>query len=156
VFYHYAARSSSEDALTYTAVAALLIGLGNMLLLGGASATGLVLGVINQLFMFYLFAGAIHFVGAQRGGRGSFDEIAYTFALFYVPIQVLVSILTWLLVLLPLPGQLSFLFWAIPLVGRLAQAYYAQVAVKGVMGLRESREAWIAVGAGLLILLIVD
>jgi hypothetical protein len=156
VFYQYAARSSAEDALTYTAVAAFLIALGSMLLFGGGSAIGLVMGVINELFKFYLFAGAIHFIGTQRGGRGSFDEVAYTFALFYVPIRVIVAVLTWLLVLLPLGGQLSLLPLAISLAGILVQAYYAHVAVKGVMGLREGREAWVAVGVGLLILLVVN
>lgn len=155
-FYNFAARGSDSDALTYVAVAAFLTTVLEMLALGGGDALGLIRGVLNQLFGFYLFAGVIYFMGQQQGGRGTFQEIAYTFSLFYVPLQVLLWALVWLVVLSPLAVVVLPWFWLIPLIGLLAQAFYAQRAVKGVMGFRQEKEAWIAVGVGLVLLWVIQ
>jgi len=156
IFYNYSARGSDSDALTYVAIAAVLITVFEMLIGGGGSAMGLVLSVINELFGFYLFAGVIYFVAQQQNGRGTFQELAYTFALFYVPIQVIVAALTWLVLLTPLAAVLLPWFLVIRLVGFVAQAFYAQRAVKGVMGFRGNKEAWIAVGVGLVLLWVIQ
>ena len=136
IFYIYSARSSDSDALTYVAIAAFLTTLFEMLIAGGGSACGLVLSLINELFAFCLFAGVIYFIGQQRGGRGTFQDIAYTFALFYVPIQVLTWAIAWLAILTPIGNVLLPWLWLIQLAGYCAQAFYAHLAVKGVMGFR--------------------
>jgi hypothetical protein len=156
IFYNYSARGSDSDALTYVAIAAVLITVFELLIAGGGSAIGLVLSVINELFGFYLFAGVIYFVAQQQNGRGTFQELAYTFSLFYVPIQVIVAALTWLVLLTPLAGVLLPWFLVIRLAGFVAQAFYAQRAVKGVMGFRGNKEAWIAVGVGLVLLWVIQ
>ena len=155
-FYNYAARGSDSDALTYVAVAAFLTTLLEMLAVGGGSAIGLVRGVLDQLFGFYLFAGVIYFIGQQQGGRGTFQEVAYTFALFYVPLQVLLWALVWLAALSPLAPLVLPWLWLIRLLGLAAQAFYAQRAVKGVMGFRQEKEAWVAVAAGLVLLWVIQ
>jgi hypothetical protein len=155
-FYNFAARGSDSDALTYVAVAAFLTTVLEMLALGGGDALGLIRGVLNQLFGFYLFAGVIYFMGTQQGGRGTFQEIAYTFSLFYVPLQVLLWALVWLVVLSPLAVAALPWLWLAPLIGLLAQAFYAQRAVKGVMGFRQNKEAWIAVVVGLVLLWVIQ
>src|SRR5918911_1472684 len=98
LFYVYSARSSDSDALTYVAIAAFLTAIFSMLITGFGSATGLLWSIIDELFAFYIFAGVIYFIAKQRGGMGSFDMITYTFALFYVPIQVLTWAITWLII----------------------------------------------------------
>lgn len=154
VFHAYGARSSGNDALTYVALAAFLTTLLSMLAFRSGSATGVLWSVLDELFAFYLFTGIIYLIGKQRGGLGSFDEIAYCFALFYAPIQVLSWALFWLVFLTPLRAALLPWLWLMQLASYGVQAYYAHVAVRGVMGFRQ-REAWTAVVAGLVTLLIV-
>lgn len=156
VFHAYAARSSDSDALTYVAIAAFLTAILSMLAARGGSAIGLMWSIVDQLFAFYIFAGIIYFFGHQRGGIGNFEQIAYSFALFYVPIQVLVWLLTWLLVLTPVGLLFLPWLWLVQLVGYGAKAYYAHLAVKAVMGFRRAGDAWVAVGAGLVTLLIIE
>ena len=155
VFHAYGARSSGGDALTYVALAAFLTTLLTMLAFRSGSATGVLWSVMDELFAFYLFAGVIYLIGKQRGGLGSFDEIAYCFALFYVPIHVLSWVLFWLVLLTPLRPVLLPWLWMLQLASYAVQAFYAHVAVRGVMGFRQPCEAWVAVGAGLATLFII-
>ncbi len=82
---------SDSDALTYVAIGSFLVVLLSMLVMGGGNPMDLVFGVVNQLFEFYIFAGITYFVGKQFGGIGTFEDITYTFSLFYVPILLLLA-----------------------------------------------------------------
>jgi hypothetical protein len=154
IFRSYGARGSDGDALTYVALAAFITTLLDFVVFRSGSALTLAWSVIDKLFAFYIFAGVISFIGQQRGGLGNFTEIAYTFALFYVPIDILSWLIARLALLTPLGPVLLPWLWLIQIVAFVAQAYYAHIAIRGVMGLRQ-KEAWIAVGAGILTLLII-
>lgn len=73
-----------------------------------------------------------------------------------MPINILVWLLTWLLVLTPDAPILLPWLWLVQLVGYAAKAYYAHLAVKGVMGFRRAGDAWVAVFAGLVTLFIIE
>lgn len=153
-FSYYSTRASDSDALTYVALGSFLIVLLRMFALGGGSAMGLVFGVVNQLFEFYVFAGITYFVGKQFGGIGTFENITYTFSLFYVPILLLSWLLTLVLVLLRIaPPSLISLVSFLQLA---AQAFFAYQAVQGALRVRRKRDAALTVGIALITLWVLQ
>jgi hypothetical protein len=152
-FNYYGARASDSETLLYVTVAVVLIGLLNQLIFGHLDLIGLAFSVVNQLFGFYLFAGITYFVGRQFGGMGSFPTVAYTFALFYVPILVLAAVLLWALILLPI-GLPSLLL--IRLVELAALAFFAYQAVQAALYIRRPRDAALTVLIGLAALWLIQ
>jgi hypothetical protein len=151
-FSYYSARASDSDALTYVAIGSFLVVLLSMLVAGGASAIDLVFGVVNQLFEFYIFAGITYFIGKQFSGIGTFENVTYTFALFYVPILVLSWLIRLVLSLLGF-GQLIPLILILELAG---QAFFAYLAVQGALRLRRKRDAALTVVLGLITLWVIQ
>ncbi len=141
-FNYYSVRALDSEALLYVTVGATLVGLLNTFVVGNFDLIGLAYAILNQLFQFYLFAGIAYFVGRQFGGMGSFPTVAYTFALFYVPLMVLISVLILALLLL----RVSLLpLWVLPLVQLVALAFYAYQAVQAALYLRRPRDAALTV-----------
>jgi hypothetical protein len=141
-FNYYGARASDSETLLYVTVGATLVGLLNSLVFGSLDVIGLAYALVNQLFEFYIFAGIAYLVGRQFGGMGGFPTVAYTFALFYVPILVLTAALIWALFLLRislLPLQL------LPLVQLAALGFYAYQAVQAALYIRRPRDAALTV-----------
>jgi hypothetical protein len=151
-FSYYGARSSDSEALLYVTVAAVLVGLLGMIIARSLNVIGLAYEVVNQLFEFYIFAGVIYFVGKQFGGIGSFTTVAYTFALFYVPIMLLAWLLT--LALAFLRVGLPLLPW-VSLLELIAQAFFAYPAAQAAMYLRRPRDAALTVAIGLAVLWLI-
>lgn len=156
LFRSYAARGSDSDALTYVAIAAFATIILQMLSARGGSAIGLLSGVVNQLFNFYIFAGVAYFVSKQQGGLGNFEEVAYAFALFYVPVTILIWLLFWLALLLPFGGALLPWLWLVSPLGLLAQVFYGVRAVRGVMNFRSNKEPLTAVVLAILALWVLQ
>jgi hypothetical protein len=152
-FNYYGARASDSETLLYVTVGATLVGLLNNLIFGNLDVIGLAYAVVNQLFQFYIFAGIAYFVGRQFGGMGGFQTVAYTFALFYVPILVLFAALIWALILLPisLPP-----LRVVPLVQLAALAFYAYQAVQAALYIRRPRDAALTVLISLAALLLIQ
>ena len=87
---------------------------------------------------FAVFTGAVYGIGkALFKGTGTYAEVAYTFALFYVPLAILNALIGWLPVLNFLMG----------IVVALALVYYGFLAVQSSMNIRTNGE-----GAALLVL----
>ena len=52
-------------------------------------------GLLGALVQFFVFTGLVFFLGKNiAGGSGSWDEVAYTFALFTAPLIVLGALLS--------------------------------------------------------------
>lgn len=153
IFSYYSARASDSDALTYVAIGSFLVVLLSMLATRSGSAIGLVFGIVNQLFEFYIFSGIIYFIGKQFSGIGTFENITYTFSLFYVPILVIAGLLTLVLALLWPDALVLSLISFLQLA---AQAFFAYLAVQGALRLRRKREAALTVGIGLVTLWVIQ
>lgn len=88
---------------------------------------------------FLIFTGAVYLIGRHLfGGTGRYSEVAYSFALFFVPLSLIGSLL----------GLIPILGWLIvgPLV-TLAMVFFGFLAVQSSMNLRG------AVNAGVTLLL---
>ncbi len=110
--------------------------------------------MVNQLFEFYIFAGITYFVGKQFGGIGTFQDITYTFSLFYVPILLI----SWLLILaLVLTGIApASLLSLVSFLQLAAQAFFAYQAVQGALRVRRKRDALLTVGIALITLWVIQ
>lgn len=135
-FERFEKNGTATDAGIYVAVGAAITGVIG-LLSGGFSL--FLVNIITTLVGFYAFTYIVFYLGKQRGGSGSFDEVAYTFSLFWLPISIAASILTVLLVI-TLIGILL-----IPLVALLALAanvYFAYLAAQSSMNLTPANGIW--------------
>jgi hypothetical protein len=153
-FSYYGSRASDSDALTYVAIAAFLQTILGFAIAGGGDAFGLLYSVINHLFEFYIFAGVTYFVGKQFAGIGNFEEVTYTFALFYVPI-VLISYLLLLLAVLTNVVPVA-LISVIPFLQLATLAFYAFQGVQGVLRVRRKRDAALTVGIALIVIWVLE
>lgn len=119
-----------REAAIYVALGSLITGV-----LGFSGGLGAVLGgVISSLIGFFIFTGLIYYVGKAFGGTGSFDEVAYTFSLFWVPMSVLGAIAT-LILFITIIGILLIPILAIVVL--IANAYFAYLAVQSSMNMKE-------------------
>ncbi len=158
-FEQYEKRGTLQKALFYVGVAAIVaaaISFAGGLLVGLFSDTRSVFGTalgsafssfVSTFINFLLFSGTTYYVGKWQGGTGTLDEVAYSFALFFVPIQVLTSLVGALLTV-TIVGVclLPFLFIA-SIVGYV---FWAYLAVQSSMNLRDSAKTLITLGAAAL------
>ena len=129
-------RWTVRDAAIYVGVGALITGLFG--LTGGVG--GFIAGVLSTLAGFFAFSYLVYLIGKNQGGTGTFDEVAYTFALFWVPIGILVALVTLLLVI----TLIGIVF--IPLLAILAlvfNVYLAYLAVQASMNMSDTGKIWI-------------
>ncbi|MCX7739469.1 MAG: YIP1 family protein [Meiothermus sp.] len=142
-------KGTLREALIYVLVAAVVTGL-----LGtGSSATGFLSSVIGTLAGFLVFTYLVYYVGQNQGGSGSLDQVAYTFALFWAPINVIFSALGFLLVITVLGILLLPL---LALAALAVNAYFAYLAVQSSMNLRERGKIWLTLVAAFLGALVVS
>lgn len=123
------------DALLYVAIAAAITGIFGLAEGLGGFARNVVASVLGFLVFTYL----VHWIGRQRGGTGTFDEVAYTFALFWAPLSVLAGVVTVLLIVTVIGIVL------VPLVALVALAlniYFAYLAVQSSMNLEAGGRTW--------------
>jgi hypothetical protein len=103
-------------------------------------------GVAGALLNFVLFTGLVYYLGRNVGaGTGSWDEVAYSFALFAAPLAVISGLLTFLVALLggiPLLGGLIGLGAAVgAILVLLAQIYFGFLAVQSSMNIHDQGRA---------------
>lgn len=137
-FERFERRGNLQSALMYVAVAAVITGLVG--LLPTFSVGGFVRGILQTLIGFFIFTYATFFIGQRQGGTGTLDEVAYTFSLFYVPLQVIGSIITLIVVIFAFIPFVNLLVGIIALLVALAlvvvQVYLGYLAVQSSMNLR--------------------
>lgn len=168
-FERYERHGSLGSAAVYVLVAAVVAGILRALTAllpytPGNPITAFLGGVLGSLVSFVLFTGLVFYLGRSLfGGTGTWDEVAYTFALFSAPLAVIGALLTFVGVLL---GGIPVLGWLIglasglgSLVVLLLQAYFAFIAVQSSMNITDPIKsianlllAMIATGLGLAVL----
>jgi hypothetical protein len=150
-FERYEKRGSIATAGVYVLVAAILAGLLNfvtaLITPGGGSPLGLFVGgVAGALLNFLLFTGLVYYLGkSMANGTGSWDEVAYSFALFSAPLAVVSGLLTLVMALLgwiPVLGALVGVAGAAGLiVVLLAQIYFGYLGVQSSMNIFDQGKA---------------
>lgn len=150
-FERYEKRGSIATAGVYVLVAAILAGLLNfvtaLITPGGTSPLGLFVGgVAGALLNFLLFTGLVYYLGkSMANGSGSWDEVAYSFALFSAPLAVVSGLITLVMALLgwvPLLGALVGVAGAVGLiVVLLAQIYFGYLGVQSSMNIFDPGKA---------------
>ncbi len=124
-------KGTMRDALIYVAIGAVIIGLFG--LSGGLLAA--VGGVIATVLSFFVFVYMVHFIGSKQDGTGTIDQVAYTFALFYIPLQILTALIGFILVI-SLVGLL--LVPLLPLAALAASVYFGYLAIQSSMNMTDS------------------
>jgi hypothetical protein len=153
-FERYEKRGSIGTAGVYVLVTALVagvIGFLTALILGGNPFGALVGGVASALVNFVIFTGLVYYIGRNMaGGTGSWDEVAYSFALFIAPFAVISGLLSLIVALLgwiPILGALVGLGVGIgAIVVLLAQVYFGFLAVQSSMNIRDAGRAAMVLG----------
>ncbi len=152
-FEMYERRGNLTSALVYVGIAAVIAGVLGALLSPAGVVAGLLSGLLSALVGFLVFTGAVFYIGRAQGGSGTFDEVAYTFALFSAPLTVIEAVLALFGRAIPLLGCLIGLPIAIALL--VARVYFGYLAVQSSMNLRDSGKAIITLIAAAVISLIV-
>ena len=135
-FEKYEDKGTVREAIIYIGLAAILSGLLGL----GGGIGGFLNGIISTILGFLVFTYVVFYFGKTQGGTGSFDQVAYSFALFWAPLAVLFAAVTLVLVV----TLIGLIF--VPLVAIVAIAanvYFAYMAVQSSMNLRESNKIWI-------------
>jgi len=148
-FEKYEGEGGLLDAAKYLAVGALITGL---LGLGGGISV-MISNVISTLFSFFVFTGLVYTVGKGQEGTGQFEEVAYTFSLFWVPIAVGGAVIN-LALIITIVGILLVPF--VTLASLIAAVYFAYIAVKSSMNIQDRGKAAITLIAAFFGTLVVN
>lgn len=150
-FERYEKHGSIGTAGVYVLAGAVLAGLLAFLtvLLPGVRGnpfSTFVGGVTGALVNFVIFTGMVYYLGkSMANGTGSWDEVAYSFALFVAPLAVVSGALSFIMALLggiPLLGGLIGFTGAIAMIiVVLAQAYFGYLAVQSSMNIADTGKA---------------
>lgn len=126
-----------QDALLYVLLAALASGvvaaLMALITAPDHSAAGQFVGRLFVIpLQFIVFTGFVYLVGRFLfKATGRFSEVAYTFALFFVPISILTSALGWI----------PFVGLGIGMLSSLALVFYGYLAVQSSLNIVEKPKA---------------
>ena len=142
-FERYESRGTLQNALVYVALAAALTGLFGL----SEGLGGFVRNILITLIGFFVFTYFVYRLGKRRGGSGTLDEVAYTFALFWAPLSVLFAVVTLLLVV-TLIGVVFLPF--VGLAALAANVYFAYLAVQSSMNLKGDTTTWTVLGLAAL------
>jgi hypothetical protein len=129
-------RGTLADALIYVAVAAAITGVFG--LTGGLG--GFVGNILATLLGFFAFTFLVYWLGRQRGGTGTLNQVAYSFALFWAPLSVLFGVLSFVL-LITIIGILALPLVAIAAL--VANVYFAYLAVQSSLNLQGGGTVWV-------------
>jgi hypothetical protein len=130
-FEQFERRGTLQTAMIYLAVAGVVgavVGfLAGMLPGPPSPIVAAITGFINVFILFFLFTGTTYLVGKNQGGTGTFDEVAYTFSLFWVPLSILSAI--------PIIGI------CLSPVVLVAAIFFAYLAIQSSMNLGDTTKA---------------
>jgi hypothetical protein len=147
-FERYERHGTLREAALYIGLAAVVAGIFSL----GSGALGFLEGVVNALIGFFLFTWLVYFIGKQQGGTGTFDEVAYTFALFIAPLTIIRGLIS-ILAAIPIINLLT------PLLGLAllaVQAVFAFIAVRSSMNISDKRTAILTLGGAVIATFIVQ
>lgn len=131
-FERYEKRGGIQSAFIYVMVAAVV----SALIAAFFSFFHSDVTFFGQLFsrlitipaQFLIFTGAVYLIGGSLfKGTGTYAEVAYTFALFFVPLSIIGTII----------GIIPVLGWLVSFVISLVMIYFGYLAVQSSMNLRE-------------------
>lgn len=134
-FERFESRGSLTDAILYVAIAAAVTGIFGL----GEGLSGFVANVLGAIVGFLVFTYLVHLIGKRRGGTGTLDEVAYSFALFWAPLSVLVAVVSLLLIITVIGVVLLPL---VTLAALAANVYFAYLAVQSSMNLSTGGQTW--------------
>ena len=123
------------NALIYVAIAAAIAGVFGL----ANGLSGFLQNILGTLLGFVVFTYLVYWLGKRRGGTGTFDEVAYTFSLFWGPLAIVFGALTLLLVI-TLIGIIFLPLLA--LIAIAANVYFAYLAVQSSMNLESGGTTW--------------
>ncbi|GAA0498338.1 YIP1 family protein [Deinococcus depolymerans] len=135
-FERYERRGGLQSALTYVMLAAVV----SAVIAAVFSFLHSDVTFFGQLFSrligvpvgFLMFTGAVYLIGRTLfRGTGTYPEVAYTFALFYVPISIVMTLI----------GVIPILGWLVSLALSLVLVYFGFLAVQSSMNLRDQTQA---------------
>jgi hypothetical protein len=142
-FERYKDKGTLRESIIYVLIASLITGLLGL----GGGIGGFLSGIISTIVGFLVFTYLVHYVGKSQGGTGTLDSVAYTFALFWAPINVLFAVIS-LILLITLIG--IFLIPLLVIAALVINVYFAYLAVQSSMNLHESGKIWVTLGIALL------
>jgi hypothetical protein len=135
-FEKYENQGTVREAIIYVGLAAVLSGLLGL----GGGIGGFLNGIITTILGFLVFTYVIYYFGKTQGGSGSFDQVAYSFALFWAPLAVVFGAIV-LVLTVTLIGLIFVPFVAIAAIA--ANVYFAYMAVQSSMNMHDSSKIWI-------------
>lgn len=143
IFERYERRGTMANAAVYVGIAALIAGVLGFFS-GGFG--GMIGGLLGALVQFFVFTGVVYLLGKNLyNGSGTWDEVAYSFALFTAPLIVLgalISLIVMLFAWIPLINVVVGLVAAIVgILLLLVQIYYGYLAIQASMNLRDQTQA---------------
>lgn len=141
-------KGNLREAVIYVLAAGVIVGLLNW----GGGFGGFLYGIIGTIIGFLVFTYLVHYVGKSQGGTGTLDNVAYTFALFWAPINVLTAVLS-LVLIITLIGIV--LIPLLVIAALIINVYFAYLAVQSSMNLRESGKIWITLAAAFVGTLVI-
>ena len=135
-------RGSVQSAYTYVLVAAVVSAIIAAIFAPFHREVTFFGQLFSRLILvplgFAVFTGAVYGIGkALFKGTGTYAEVAYTFALFYVPLSILGTVI----------GIIPILGWLANILISLAIIYFGFLAVQSSMNIRTNGE-----GIALLVL----
>ncbi|UBV43362.1 YIP1 family protein [Deinococcus taeanensis] len=135
-FERFERRGTITSALTYVMIAAVVSAVIAALFallhpdvtFFGQLFTRLILVPVG----FLVFTGAVYLIGRSLfRGTGTYPEVAYSFALFYVPLSIVSTLI----------GVIPVLGWLVMFIISLAMVYFGFMAVQSSMNLRDQTQA---------------
>lgn len=156
-FERYERRGTMANAAIYVGIAALIAG---VLGLFSGGFGGLIGGALSALVQFFVFTGMVYLLGKNMyNGSGTWDEVAYSFALFSAPLIVIGALVTLIVTLfawVPLLNALvGFAALLVGLVLLVVQVYYAYLAIQASMNLRDQTKSLVVLGLSFLATIVI-
>ncbi len=152
-FEMYERRGNLTSALIYVGLGAIVTAILGAIASPAGIVGGILGGLISTILGFVIFTYAVFFIGKSQGGTGNYDEVAYTFSLFTVPLAVVGAVVGLIGRVLPLLGCLVGLPIGLALLA--AQIYFGYLAVQSSMNLRDSGKAIITLVVAAILSFIV-
>ncbi len=152
-FEMYERRGNLTSALIYVGLGAIVTAILGAVASPAGIVGGILSGLIGTILGFVIFTYAVFFIGKSQGGSGTYDEVAYTFSLFSVPLAVIGAVVGLIGRVLPLLGCLVGLPIGLALL--VAQIYFGYLAVQSSMNLRDSGKAIITLVVAAILSFIV-
>lgn len=135
-FERFERRGGLRQALIYVALAAAVSAIIAAIFAPFHADVTVIGQLVTRLILipaqFLIFTGAVYLVGKHLfRGTGTYPEVAYTFALFFVPLSILGTLI----------GIVPLLGWLVAALISLVMIFFGYLAVQSSMNLRDQGSA---------------